>query len=98
MKLPIETHNPLFGLYLYPEAKRIKEIQEKVHWTDVEIPVEDDKQDYLVTMSECQFNLASTTLQSFVGIEQSVGDIWHTIGTWFPHSEIEGACSAIEHM
>jgi len=97
-KLPIETENKLFGKYLYPEAKEIKEHQQKVNWLDIEIPVEDDKQDYLVIMDEYQLNLAKVTLQSFVEIEQSVGDIWHTIGIWFPHSEIEGACAVIESM
>jgi len=98
MLLPIETVNPLFGDYLYPEAKVIMELQQKVPWTAVEIPIESDKQDYLVNMSPEQYYLCSTTLQTFVEIEQSVGDIWYQIGTWFPHSEIEGACSVISAM
>jgi len=98
MLLPIETENPLFGEYLYPEAKTIMELQQKVPWTAVEIPVEDDKQDFLVNMSPEQYNLCAVTLQTFVEIEQSVGDIWYQIGTWFPHSEIEGACSVISSM
>jgi len=94
----LERGNDLFGKYSYPEVNEIRERQQKVPWTDGEIPVEDDKQDYLITMSPEQLFLAKTTLQSFVKIEQSVGDIWHTIGTWFPHPEIDGACAVITAM
>jgi len=96
--LPIETPNPLFGLYLYPEAKEIMEKQQDITWAAQEIPVEGDKQDYLVKMSPAQNNLAVTTLQSFVEVEQTVGDVWETFATWFPHSEIEGACMEIARM
>jgi len=96
--LPIETKNPLFGLYLYPEAKEIMEQQQDVTWTAQEIPVEGDKQDYLVKMSPSQSNLAITTLQSFVEVEQTVGEVWETFASWFPHSEIEGACIEIARM
>lgn len=96
--LPIETPNPVFGEYLYPQAKVLKELQQKVPWTDMEIPIEDDVQDYLVKMDKHQLNLCQTTLQPFVEIEQSVGDIWETIGMWFPHSEIQGATSVIAAM
>ena len=97
-KLPIETPNPLFGKYLYPEAKELMEKQQDVTWAAQEIPVEGDKQDYLVKMSPAQYNLVITTLQSFVEIEQQVGDVWDTFSTWFPHSEIEGACKEIARM
>lgn len=60
--------------------------------------MEGDKQDYLVKMSPAQHNLAVTTLQSFVEIEQQVGDVWETFSTWFPHSEIQGACIEIARM
>ena len=96
--LPIETPNPLFGKYLYPEAKEIMEKQQDVTWAAQEIPVEGDKQDYLVKMSPSQHNLAVTTLQSFVEIEQQVGDVWETFSNWFPHSEIQGACMEIARM
>jgi len=96
--LPIEIPNPLFGLYLYPEAKALMEKQQDVTWAAQEIPVEDDKQDYLVNMSEAQTNLATITLQTFVEIEQTVGDVWETFANWFPHSEIEGACMEIARM
>ena len=96
--LPIETPNPLFGKYLYPEAKEIMEKQQDVTWAAQEIPVEGDKQDYLVKMSPSQHNLAVTTLQSFVEIEQQVGDVWETFSSWFPHSEIQGACMEIARM
>jgi len=98
MKLPIETENPLFGKYLYPEAKEIMELQQDSSWTAQEIPVEKDIQDYKVNMSTEQYNLVTTTLQTFVDIEQDVGDTWETIASWFPHSEIEGACIEIARM
>lgn len=98
IKLPIETPNPLFGKYLYPEAKKVMEQQQDVTWAAQEIPVEGDKQDYLVKMTPAQRVLAETTLQSFVEIEQTVGDVWETFANWFPHSEIEGACMEIARM
>ena len=96
--LPIETKNPMFGKYIYVEAKDIMELQQSVTWTAMEIPVEADKQDYLINMTEAQYGLCKTTLQTFVEIEQSVGEIWHVVGTWFPHSEIEGATATIEFI
>ena len=98
MRLAIETNNPLFGLYLYPTAKEIMEQQQDRTWTAQEIPVEDDKQDYLVNMNTHQRLLAETTLQTFVEIEQTVGDVWETFANWFPHSEIIGACTEIARM
>lgn len=96
--LPIETCNDMFGLYLYPEAKEIMETQQDMTWTAQEIAVEKDKADYLVTMTPSQYKLATTTLTTFVEIEQSVGDVWEEIARWYPHSEIEGACIEIARM
>ena len=98
MKLPIETKNPLFGLYLYPKAKEIMEKQQDIGWFAQEIKVEKDIQDYRVNMDEHSYELVLVTLQLFVEIEQNVGEIWAKIETWFPHSEIEGACSVISSM
>jgi len=98
MACQIETANELFGKYLYPPAKVIMEAQQNVVWTAQEIDIEKDVMDYKVNMNKYQFNLASTTLDTFVQIEQHVGTIWSTIATWFPHSEIEGACSFISAM
>ena len=96
--LPIETPNPLFGMYLYPIAKDIMEEQQDKSWSAQEIPVEDDKHDFLSVMSVPQRRVTDTTLQLFVEIEQRVGDVWVTIASWFPHSEIEGACMEIARM
>lgn len=98
MKLPIETQNPLFGKYLYPEANTYRIKQQDITWTAEEIRVEKDIPDYRVHMSDAQFNLVSTTLQTFVEIEQKVGDVWEQISSWFPHSEIEGCCIEIARM
>lgn len=95
---PMEIPNPLFGLYLYPVANDIREKQQDVTWAAQEIAVEDDRHDYLVRMSPSQHKLAVTTLQSFVEIEQDVGDVWDTFSKWFPHSEIQGACIEIARM
>lgn len=97
-KLPIETENPLFGLYLYPEAKVIMEEQQDKAWTAQEIPVDKDISDYKNKMSPEQFNMVAVTLQLFVEIEQTVGEVWEKIGNWFPHSEISGACAEIARM
>jgi ribonucleotide reductase beta subunit family protein with ferritin-like domain len=98
MMTQIETPNPFFGLYLYPQAKEIMEEQQDKSWSAQEIPVEDDKHDYLSKMSVPQRRLTDTTLQLFVEIEQKVGDVWAIIASWFPHSEIEGACIEIARM
>lgn len=97
-QLPIETPNPLFGMYLYPTAKEIMEEQQDVSWTAQEIPVENDIHDYRSVMSPEQYNLTTVTLQSFVEVEQQVGDVWERIASWFPHSEIEGACMEMARM
>lgn len=96
-KLPIETPS-LFGDYRYPLANEIRRKQQDVFWTEQEIPIEKDIHDYRHNMTPAQFNLASITLDLFVEIEQRVGIVWETISTWFPHSEIEGACSMISSM
>ncbi len=96
-KLQIETPS-LFGDYLYPLANEIRKKQQDVFWTEQEIPIEKDIHDYRHNMSKAQFNLTSVTLDLFVEIEQKVGMVWETIASWFPHSEIEGACSAISSM
>lgn len=97
-QINLEKGNPIFGDYHYPEVNLIRAEQQKVPWTDLEIPVKNDKQDYLIHMTPEQLFLCKTTLQTFVKIEQSVGEIWHTIGSWFPHPEIDAACSVIESM
>ena len=96
--LPIETPNPLFGLYKYPLAKEFMEKQQDISWTAQEIAVDKDKHTYLHVLSPEQLNLVTFTLQLFVEIEQKVGDVWGTIATWFPHSEIEGCCTEISRM
>ena len=88
--LPIETPNPYFGLYLYPEAKEMMEIQQENNWFAAEIKVESDEHDYRHVMPRNSYKATSIILQSFVEIEQKVGEVWETIATWFPHSEIEG--------
>lgn len=97
-KLPIETSNPLFGLYLYPTANTIREKQQDVSWTAQEIPVDNDIHDYRHNMNESQLNLATVTLQLFVEIEQKVGEVWEEISSWYPHSEIDGACMEFARM
>ena len=96
-KLPIETPS-LFGDYRYPEANEIRRKQQDIFWTEQEIPIEKDIHDYRHNMSTHQYGLASITLDLFVEIEQKVGKVWEIIAEWFPHSEIEGACSAISTM
>ena len=91
----LETKNPMFGLYMYPFANEIRERHQDIMWFSHEIKVHKDVQDYMVNMPRESFELAKTILQSFVEIEQEVGDIWSSIADWFPHSEIDGACSTI---
>jgi ribonucleotide reductase beta subunit family protein with ferritin-like domain len=89
-KLPLETPNPLFGLYLYPGVKELMELQQDGNWFAQEIKVENDEHDFRHVMSRDAFNATSATLQLFVEIELKVGDVWEKIAQWFPHSEIEG--------
>jgi len=98
MNIPLETLNPYFGVELYPIAREIMEKQQDVTWTSQEIPVEDDKQDFLINMSKVQRLLADTTLDTFLEIELTVGAVWATFSKWFPHSEIDGACTEISRM
>jgi len=95
--IPLEVPS-LFGDYQYPEANEIRKKQQDIFWTEQEIPVEKDIHDFRHNMSFHQFNLSSITLDLFVEIEQKVGDVWEKISTWFPHSEIEGACTQIAAM
>jgi len=97
-KLPIETENPLFGLVLYPTAKDIMEHQQDIGWTSQEIPVFKDEHDYRFNLSSPQLNSATITLQTFVEIEQKVGEVWATIARWYPHSEIQMCCKEISRM
>jgi len=94
----METPNTLFGNYLYPTAKEIMEEQQNKTWFAQEIDVAGDIHDYRHNMTQEQFALISTTLQLFVETEQVVGNIWEIISSWFPHSEIEGACTQIAAM
>lgn len=89
-KLPIETPNPHFGKYLYPGAIELREIQQENNWFDAEIKVESDEHDYRQVMPRNSYKATSIILQSFVEIEQKVGEVWLEIASWFPHSEIEG--------
>ena len=98
VKLPIETENPLFGLYLYPVAKEIMEHQQDIGWTAQEIAIDKDVHMYRHVLSAPQLNLVTITLQLFVEIEQKVGEVWEQIASWYPHSEIEGCCSEIARM
>jgi len=88
----------MFGLYLYPEAKELMDLQQDVSWTAKEIPVEKDIHQYRHTMSAEQLNLVTVTLQLFVEIEQKVGEVWENIAKWYPHSEIDGVCTEIARM
>ncbi len=97
-KIQMETKNPMFGKYIYPEAKAIMEAQQDATWTAVEIPVDKDKHDFLTNMNYRQRRLTDTTLELFVEIEQRVGEVWEVIASWYPHSEIEGACAEIARM
>lgn len=96
--LPMETSNPMFGLYLYPTAKKLMEEQQDIGWFAQEIKVENDIHDFRHNMPAESLHLITLTLQLFVEIEQKVGDVWSTISSWFPHSEIEGACMQIAAM
>ena len=96
--LQIETENSMFGLYLYPTAKNIMEKQQDLSWTAQEISVEKDKPDYKGKLNEKQLNGVTITLQTFVEIEQTVGEVWEKISSWYPHSEIQGCASEIARM
>jgi|SaaInl8_200m_RNA_FD_contig_81_127101_length_10369_multi_3_in_0_out_0_10 ribonucleoside-diphosphate reductase beta chain len=96
-KLPIETPS-LFGENLYPTAKEIMERQQDAPWTAQEIPVDKDTNDYRKGLDETRLNAVTIILQSFVEIEQAVGDVWSEMASWYPHSEIEGLCKEIARM
>jgi len=97
-QLPIETPNPLYGLKKYPSAVEFMEAQQNVLWFSQEIRVDNDKQDFLVTMSAEQLELAKIDTMIFVEMEQNVGDIWGEIAKWFPHFEIEAAALQMQSL
>ena len=90
--------NPYYGKWNYPVAKQIMELQQDRTWTAQEIAVKDDIDDYRHNMSQAQRMLVETTLQSFMDIEQHVGDIWFDIAKWWEQPDIEMACLEIGRM
>lgn len=74
------------------------ERQQDISWTAKEIPVDKDRPDYKKNLTTEQLNLVTITLQLFVEIEQTVGNVWGKIASWYPHSEIDGACTEIARM
>lgn len=97
-QLPIETCNPQFGRYLYPPANKMREAQQDVTWTAQEVPVGKDRSDFKKNLTAEQVRLVTVTLQIFVEIEQKVGEVWDTVASWYPHSEIEGCCAEFMRM
>lgn len=74
------------------------EKQQDSPWTAQEIPVDKDIQDYRQKLNETQLNAVTIILQSFVEIEQAVGEVWGEMASWYPHSDIEGVCKEISRM
>lgn len=94
----LDIPNIYYGKWNFPIAKKIMEAQQDRTWTAQEIAVEDDVNDYRHNMTQEQRTLVETILQSFMEIEQHVGDIWFDIAKWWEQPDIEMACLEIGRM
>ncbi len=75
----------------YPMAEDLAKKQRSIFWTAEEIPVENDKQDFLVTMTEAEQAAVRTTLKLFTIYELILGgEVWgDRIFHAFPRPEIQ---------
>ncbi|NPC95221.1 ribonucleotide-diphosphate reductase subunit beta [Nocardioides sp. zg-DK7169] len=88
--LPIRTEKSAY-VFDYPQAEDLAKKQRSIFWTAEEIPVANDKQDFLVTMTEAEQAAVKTTLKLFTIYELILGgEVWgDRIFHAFPRPEIQ---------
>lgn len=93
--LPIRTEKSAY-VFDYPMAEDLAKKQRSIFWTAEEIPVENDKQDFLVVMTEAEQAAVKTTLKLFTIYELILGgEVWgDRIFRAFPRPEIQMMANA----
>lgn len=93
--LPIRTTKSAY-VFDYPIAEDLAKKQRSIFWTAEEIPVENDKQDFLVNMTHAEQAAVKTTLRLFTIYELLLGtEVWgDRILRSFPRPEIQMMANA----
>ncbi|WP_137123283.1 ribonucleotide-diphosphate reductase subunit beta [Segeticoccus rhizosphaerae] len=88
--LPIRTEKSAY-VFDYTMAEDLAKKQRSIFWTAEEIPVENDKQDFLVNMTPAEQAAVKTTLKLFTIYELILGgEVWgDRIFHAFPRPEIQ---------
>lgn len=88
--LPIRTEKTAY-VFDYPMAEDLAKKQRSIFWTAEEIPVENDKQDFLVNMTTAEQAAVKTTLKLFTIYELILGgEVWgDRIFHAFPRPEVQ---------
>lgn len=93
--LPIRTEKTAY-VFDYPTAEELAKKQRSIFWTAEEIPVENDKQDFLVNMTPAEQAAVKTTLRLFTIYELLLGgEVWgDRIFHAFPRPEVQMMANA----
>jgi ribonucleoside-diphosphate reductase beta chain len=93
--LPIRTEKEAY-VFDYPMADELATKQRSIFWTAEEIPVENDKQDFLVNMTPAEKAAVMTTLKLFTIYELILGgEVWgDRLFHAFPRPELQMMCNA----
>ena len=93
--LPIRTEKSAY-VFDYPMAEDLAKKQRSIFWTAEEIPVENDKQDFLVNMTDAEQAAVKTTLKLFTIYELILGgEVWgDRIFHAFPRPEVQMMANA----
>ena len=93
--LPIRTQKSAY-VFDYPTAEDLAKKQRSIFWTAEEIPVENDKQDFLVNMTPAEQAAVKTTLKLFTIYELILGgEVWgDRIFHAFPRPEVQMMANA----
>ncbi len=88
--LPIRTSTSAY-VFDYPMAEELAKKQRSIFWTAEEIPVANDKQDFLVNMTPAEQAAVKTTLKLFTIYELILGgEVWgDRIFHAFPRPEVQ---------
>lgn len=93
--LPIRQPQEAY-IFKYPIAAELAEKQRSIFWTAEEIGVENDKQDFLVNMTEAEKHAIITTLKLFTIYELILGgEVWgDRLFHAYPRPETQMMCNA----
>lgn len=75
----------------YPEADRLCDLQNSVHWLPNEISLGSDVDDWKRKLTPAERHLIAQILKGFVATEIFIEDYWAAkVSRWFKHPEIQG--------